>query len=348
MASFSRKKSILGALVIAAVMVVGAYVVSGSGLGIFSASTVNAQSTQALLAAYAQKDSDADGLPDWEESLYGTDPNNPHSISPTMLDGQAVAQGLIKPKFSTASAQNSTATSTTDVAENIPGVLPAPGSLTDQFAQNLFGQYISQSNGTEPTQEQITTYAQNAVQSLVQNHSTQNAFTPANEHVSGTGNTALMAYAADTQAALAKDAPQLDKNEIDYFSDALANKNSTATASLAALGKSYINDGPRLMQVTVPTEAQYAHLAIANATSRLGEDITDMSYLNTDPLRAYLGLSAYEKDSLSFLQAFSDMGAVFNSESVTVSEGQQGSSFYKAVTTAATKMTAVKAQATSS
>ncbi|MGZ2907003.1 thrombospondin type 3 repeat-containing protein, partial [Pseudomonas aeruginosa] len=77
------------------------------------------------------KDSDNDGLPDWEEALYGTDPHNAHSISPTLTDGQAVAEGLIKPQMSIASS------SPQNILDSIPGQLPADGSLTQQFSQDF-------------------------------------------------------------------------------------------------------------------------------------------------------------------------------------------------------------------
>ena len=41
----------------------------------------------------ANKDSDNDGLKDWEEKIYGTDPNNPDTDGDGYLDGKEIANG---------------------------------------------------------------------------------------------------------------------------------------------------------------------------------------------------------------------------------------------------------------
>lgn len=45
------------------------------------------------IAAEAAKDSDGDGLKDWEEAVWGTDPQNPDSDKDKTTDGEEIAQG---------------------------------------------------------------------------------------------------------------------------------------------------------------------------------------------------------------------------------------------------------------
>jgi hypothetical protein len=329
MAVFSRKNGTLAALSLSALLIVGAYIFSTPGLAFFSVNNVNAQSTQDLLKAYAQKDSDGDGLPDWEEALYGTDPNNAHSISPIYTDGQAVAMGLIKPRFSVQGS--SVSASSTDVS-NLPGTTPAAGSMTDQFAQNIFSQYISQSDGTDPTPDQISALAQSAIQNVVQQRSTQDAYVLSQEKIQGTGPDALKTYASAAQDAVSNKTPSTLKNEIDFFSDAMATtSNQTDIDHLKMIGNSLTQTAARLISVPVPTEAQSAQLALSNSFAHLGQDVTDMSYLNTDPLRAYLGLSSYQQDSMPMLQALSQMSGVFDSEQVSLAENDPGYAFFHIV-----------------
>jgi hypothetical protein len=337
MASFSRKTGILGALAIAGVLIVGALVLS-SNASLFSPGKANAESTQALLQAYAQKDSDNDGLPDWEEALYGLDPHNAHSFSPNMTDGEAVSRGLVKPKFMTATA------TTTDTS-TIPATTAAPNSLTDQFAQSLFTQIVSQSNGTEPTPAQITQFAQAAITSLVQAHTTQNKYSLSDEKKSTGGPDTLRTYIATIESALAKNNPHTTKSEIDYFSDAVNTSDTSGLASVAKIGAAYAAEAPAVMNISVPSEAQYAHLELANAFARMGEDISNMSAMNTDPLRAYLGLAAYKNDAPTFIQAFADMNSVLQSEQVQFSDGQPGRNFYLLLQNAAKQQTPVNASA---
>src|SRR3989344_3578766 len=86
----SRTFLTIGALIIGAGFIVVAFLSSHP-----VASPVSAESTAELLKAYAAKDTDGDGLPDWQEALYGTDPTNPRSVQASMTDAEAVAKGLV-------------------------------------------------------------------------------------------------------------------------------------------------------------------------------------------------------------------------------------------------------------
>ena len=335
MASFSRKTGIIGALVIAGVLIVGSIVLSGAGLSFLNPSTANAASTQALLQELATRDSSNSGAPDWEVELYGGDPSNPHSFSPTLTNGQAIAEGLVKPKFLTQTPSNTDNASSTSVQDEPDGITATPNSLTQQFAQYLLTQYLAQSasdqsNGTQPSDSDIATLAQSAMQTFAQQHEQQDVYALTQVQTAGTGPAALTTYAVAAEKALAANTVATDESELDYFSDAIEKNDPTALAKVVAIGKAYTTLAPALMQIKVPTEAQYAHLEIANAAARLGGDITDLGTMNTDPLRAYIGLSQYQTDAASLAKGFSDMAAVFSSEGVTIVPGDPGYFFLNA------------------
>ena len=93
MSFFSTKAgSITIALAFAVIVITGAWFLSKPG----GASLANAESTEALLKSYAIQDTDGDGLPDWEESLYGTDPKKADTDGDGVNDAQAVKEGLVK------------------------------------------------------------------------------------------------------------------------------------------------------------------------------------------------------------------------------------------------------------
>ncbi len=58
-----------------------------------SQTTVQALPAATLPNALATADSDKDGLKDWEEQIYGTDPHNPDTDGDGTYDGEEVAQG---------------------------------------------------------------------------------------------------------------------------------------------------------------------------------------------------------------------------------------------------------------
>lgn len=325
MAASTRTIGIVIASVIAAGLVLSAVLLSGPLP--FHLARANAESTHDLLVTYAAKDSDNDGLPDWEEALYGTNPANPHSVNPSLTDGDAVAQGLVAPKFASA-------TTTPVDTSSIPGVDAAPSTLTDQFARQLFSQYLSERGGTQPTPEDIATFVEQGVANLEQTQSVPDAYRQADIRASGSGPDALLSYAAAAEQAFAAHAVQLPESEVDYFGDAVQKNDTAKLQQVRQIGAAYTATAKAYAAVAVPSEAAVPHLALANALARLGEDITDMSTLESDPLRAYLGLAKYQNDEPKLTKALATLYAVYASEEVVVPDGTTGSSFYHALSSA--------------
>ncbi|MDP3402478.1 MAG: thrombospondin type 3 repeat-containing protein, partial [bacterium] len=131
MAHSTRTLRIAAASLLAVLMVGGTYLSTGPNPFFGLTRIVGAQSSEELLREYAAKDSDSDGLPDWQEALYGTDPFNPESFRVGILDGEAVAQGLIEPRVTVRAEKEPTN------LDSIPGTVAAPSSLTDRFSQTL-------------------------------------------------------------------------------------------------------------------------------------------------------------------------------------------------------------------
>lgn len=319
--AYSRRTiSIIGALVIALLCIGGAYALSGPLP--FHILAANAESTHDLLVSYAAKDSDSDGLPDWEEALYGTDPNNPHSVSPTLTDGQAVAQGLVKPKVATA-----TSTPAVD-ASTIPGTTAGPSTLTDQFARALFSNYLTTRGNTTPTPTDIANFVETGVSQLVASDQTPDAFNAGEVRVAGQGPDALSTYAASMEQVLTANEPTEDKSEVEYLDDATAKNDTTALKKIAEIGKYYSAASQSMMKTSVPSELSTSHLALANSLARLGSDITDLSLYNSDPLRTFLGLKKYQDDAAAFSKALTNMYQVYTGENVFVGIGTPGSHFF--------------------
>jgi len=325
----TRTIGIVVASLIAAGLILTAVLFSGPLP--FHLSRANAESTHDLLVSYAAKDSDSDGLPDWEEALYGTDPNNPHSVSPNVTDGEAVAQGLVKPQFATA-------TTTPVDTKSLPGVDAGPQTLTDQFARQLFGQYLAQHANGQPTPEEIATFVEQGVANLQSNNAVPDTYTTSNARPSGSGPDALISYATSIDGVLSG-APQFPQSELDYFSDAVERGQTAELKQVRQIGASYSNMAKAYIALPVPKEALVPHTAVANAFARLGADITDMSTISTDPLRGYIGLAAYQNDAPRLITALAALDRVFEAENVHIADGTAGSAFYRAMTRAASVST---------
>lgn len=310
-------------------LVIGAYILSGGHLP--SASSVSAESTDALLKAYAAKDTDSDGLPDWEEALYGTDPNNAHSVRADLTDGQAVAQGLATPKYSgqpTTPKQSAPAIT----ASQIPGPTPANGSLTEQFAILFYNNYVTTRGDVHPTAAQMQTFAQGAVTELVKTRVRADAFSASNIKVVGSGTDALKAYAIAAEGAFKQHASKTPYGASTYFADAVERSDATALKNLKEIATSYADTAKALATIQVPREAAQAHLALANAMARVAATVDDLASVANDPIRGMLGLGSYDGDSKGFEDAMILVGKMFVAAGVSMNQGDPGYGYFRAAT----------------
>lgn len=334
MALDTPKRTLVISLTVAVVIIVGAYYFSGHH---FSLSTpVSAESTQEMLKAYATKDSDGDGLPDWEEALYGTDPTNAHSVRASLTDSQAVAQGLVTPQYATTPAAPHISSKQTEV----PGNAAAPGSLTDQFAQLFFSTYMNQRGAVAPSADDLQNFVQSAVAQLETTQVRINAYSTSDMHIVGQGGSALKLYAAAIDDAFTKNTVQLPYDELTYFADATEKNDPTALANVAKIGSAYLAIARASAAAPVPQEAASAHLAVVNAMARLGNTISDLAAVNDDPIRAMLGLQSYPGDVAQFATSLTAMNAVFAADGVQLTDIDAGHSFFHLTTVATEQSTA--------
>lgn len=311
---------------VAVSLVVVAYLFSGPFS--FRPSVVDAATAEALLKSYATKDSDADGLPDWQEALYGTDPTNPESVKAGVLDADAVAQGLVSPRFS-----NETAV----VADNsvIPGVTAGPTTLTDQFSKELFSQYLAARAKTTPTSAEINDFVSKRLDNLL---ATRYPITYSLKDIkkgSASGPSALRTYAASAEFAITSQKLKETQTELDYFELVVKKDDASAAKSVGAIGAMYSATAKSLLAVTVPPEAQSAHLALVNGYARIGAAVTDMASIQSDPVRGLVGISKYTELATQLTQSLASLNGVFKTLGVTIESGA-GSTLYALSAYAAT------------
>lgn len=313
---------------VAIAFIISSYVFSGPFS--FRPSSVDAASAESLLKSYATKDSDSDGLPDWQESLYGTDPANPESVKVGVLDGDAVAQGLVKPKL--------TGASTPEDAGNTGRVPGSPGddTLTAQFARDFFTSYTNTYGlGTNLTDEQLTAFTESAVEKLVRENIYIPKFTSAKVTVQGSGNGALRTYIIKTEQVFASNTIPSSKNELDYMSDSIERNDPAGLVQVQNISKAYLAIANAHLLVPVPAEAKDGHLRTVNAMVRMSEVIANMGSADSDPVRSLLGLMQYQEAARNLSASFAELNTVLTGNGVVFVEGEEGYSIYNATNKAA-------------
>lgn len=293
----TRTVSITVASVLAASMIALSFWFSGP----LTTKKATAEGFEELLAAYAKQDADADGLPDWQESLYGTDPKNPHSVDATLTDGEAVAQGLVKPKF-----ESQTPPEEVD-PETLPGEAPAPQSVTDTFARAFLEQYL-QSTGGQPMAE----LEQRAfVTFLMGDLSEKVAATLVSKYtitsVSQSQNVSVLTYVDNVERMLAAYRIPPDAANFLLLSQAyIEHGDQAARAKLLLQAQMYENLTAASLRLSVPPSLASAHLQMLRSFDTLGRMIRTVAAYEEDPLPVLGALSLYTPagyDSLTAMRA---------------------------------------------
>ncbi|MFZ1987693.1 MAG: thrombospondin type 3 repeat-containing protein [Minisyncoccia bacterium] len=272
-------------------LIAGAYLLSRTDKESFKFTSAQAEDTSDIIKRIAAKDTDADGLPDWEETLYGTDPTKSVSTSYGMSDAEAVAKGLLTPKINQPSA------TTTSAAVSIPGSAPGDDSLTDAFARTMFQQYL-QTSGGKPIDAQtrnalvtelVGQFAANTDNILVSGYATSSL------HISK--DKTLDTYASELETIFMSYNQSLTVETANplLLSDAYLNKGDTSALSkLENLTKVYVDIVAKLINTTVPTEFAGDHLALIRSFDLLARTTQAMAQIEHDPLVTLATLSAYK------------------------------------------------------
>ncbi|MHB1769606.1 MAG: hypothetical protein ACYCPH_00795, partial [Minisyncoccota bacterium] len=230
---------VVSATFVSAAFIGGAYMFAQ---GVESPSVAQASTETALLQAIATRDSNGDGLPDWEKALYGIPVNATTTdyFHLGMTDGEAVAKGLIVP---TAIANVPVATSSPSFSDGSLPPPPATGTVTAAFTKDFLALYLSakQASGGAPlSQADTMNIAQEALSQLSQMVTVAPDFKSIQDlTVSGSGSNALKTFAASAEAIFLKNTSDATTSEINYLQYAVEGNDATALTHIASIAKAY-------------------------------------------------------------------------------------------------------------
>lgn len=281
-----------------------------------------------LLKAIATKDSDGDGLPDWEESLYGADPNRVDSFGLNMPDGQAVAKGLVVPRaVAEYEVQTSSAAAKTPgIDDSIPPP-PTEGTLTAVFAQTLYVEYrvTREAKGADLSSAEIAAVTQKALRTFASSIKPSGDFKTSKDiSTAGSGEEALRAYAIAVDAIFQKNTDSTTKSELTYLQEVVQENKEDSLASIVAIAKAYRETAIGLSKLPVPTELSNEGLRLMNSLMRIAEVTTNFAQVRVDPLATMLALEQYPQATLDLAHALIGISNVYKKANITFAEGDSG------------------------
>lgn len=278
-----RTVSILIALALSGAFIAAGYFLSGP----FATQMVGAASNEALLKEYAQKDTDGDGLLDWREVVYGTDPENAHSVDAAMTDAEAVAAGKVTPRFASETVEAPLITDEDFEVDNA-----APGSVTDEFAKVFFQTYMESAEGgtgASATNDQLVKEFMTELNAYV-SQKIRSTYSATSVRTSDT--VTVQAYAAAIEQVLKAHPVPSDPLEF-YVESYIVNENQASQEGVVLFADAYTDIASDLQGVIAPPAFASSHASLVRAFTELGKTTTFVAEYESDPLGTSLALGAY-------------------------------------------------------
>ena len=264
-----------------------------------------------LVSDNIQKDSDNDGLPDWEETLWKTNPNKPDTDNDGTSDGNEVAarRDPLKPNTAkpgeipndfldnsgstNASSTSKTATTTEDTNEKMAGEFfskyfamnGGKQPLSDESKNDLMQSVIS--DNFNPSQFTFKSYTLKDVQII------SGQITPASKNV----------YLSSISQVFKNDNFRLDFNEAQIIQKAVGAQDETILKQTDTVITKYNKVISDLLKIPVPASLVQNHLSIVNSLYGIVQCIPIMRKGYQEPLYLLNVLVPYQNYTTSLLNS---------------------------------------------
>ncbi|MES2087921.1 MAG: hypothetical protein V4467_02920 [Patescibacteria group bacterium] len=272
-------------------------------------------------------DTDSDGLKDWEEQLWKTDPKNPDSDGDGALDGEEIKTGRDPLK-----AGPNDKLDTDTITAKINPETESDLSETDKFSRELFVKIIAAGESdTPPTEADYENFLNQTIQQQIdaqkiKNYTSEDVKVDAEETPEK-----IRAYGNTIASILTKKPPQKLEFEIAIVDRAQTKNDPEELKKLEPLIAEYKRIEHDLIKVTVPKSALKNHLLLINATTAMAWSITGLEYVLSDPLKALPGVTAYSDNADGFQNAIRSFKSYFDSAGIIFQSTDSGYQFFDTI-----------------
>lgn len=258
-------------------------------------------------------DEDEDGLLDWEETIRLSDPKNPDTDGDGTLDGAEIKAGRNPTVAGPDDTLKETTLPKTDANKPIYEHY-TPGTLSDQWSQNLIGNFLNNINNPEFTPEA----SQELFTKLVTDVDTMTdvkidlkledvkTFDFNEDQVKEYGNSLAIINA-------------------DYIKKLTETKNGDSKTYLNNISEVYYSTANLIMQLDVPAPLAAIHLEMAKNLIQVGESISTINNKSqTDPLLALFSIQNYNEAAESQTRMYTTVSKYFKDNGIIFESNEPG------------------------
>ncbi|MDP1729469.1 MAG: hypothetical protein Q8L27_04665, partial [archaeon] len=272
----------------------------------FSKENQNKLATQKLtINELLQKDSDGDGVMDWEEGLWGTDPNNTKTFN-DMPDAE-----YVKSKREALKTPGGNGLDNSSLTE------------TDKFAQQFFASIAAlKQNGqidTNTINNISSTLGQNIVDpTIIDKYNNQDAKINGIDSIESQKTYYLTIKNLFTTYSKKGLGNETEITGTLASSGITAEEKTKYTNQLAQIADAYQEYAQKIIETQVPRSLISYHIAIANSANNTGIAVRNMTKVTDDPIVGLSGLSQYQKYSEDLISSVGNLESVLYNNGIIV------------------------------
>lgn len=286
--------------------------------------------SETLGAAALIADSDRDGLKDWEEELWRTDPLNPD----TDKDGTGDAEEIKKGRNPVIPGPNDKLDSESVATKINPGAKKVV-SDTERLARELFATYLSTRQEGLPLNQNEIANIIDTVSASVPEESPRLFTEKEAKSFSGETPEALHVYGNALGALLKKPWPSRE-NELAIFERVIRDENPETArldlANLTPIALAYGNFGKAIAAMSAPQSGLAIHLRVANTAVEIGTAISGMGAAFDDPIKTISSVARYLEAAPRLGETLSALRNFFETRGISFAETEDGYALWRATT----------------
>ncbi len=278
----------------------------------------------------ANKDSDGDGLKDWEEILWKTDIHNPDTDKDGTSDGEEVKNGRDPMVPNTAPIGKIPNDKLKTPEEMKSADNPnQKANLTTRISQEFADQYFA--NKGMANGGQLAVNAQkNIANALALNFEKNTAsyadvFTKEDIKISNTLDE--KSYLNDLGYALEKNFRGADSSELSIVASAVSSKDFSKINNLKTILTAYKNTVNFLKNQSVPAGFADLHITLLNSMQNTLFAVRNMQQIENDPAKGMVGVKLYLKEVERAKIYLSSLKDKIRSDKITFAENDGGAFF---------------------
>jgi len=270
------------------------------------------------------KDSDRDGLKDWEEELWETDPQNPDTDGDGTNDGDETKENRdpTKPGPDDALPEPSQ-------QENTSRENGLNNTKTRAITNQILNQYLFLRQNGGASEDDIQNLARQITSTSVFN-SQSNIYTRDDINISTDNSKEALHTYTNTIANIFENSPyEESSNEIDIISQAISQSSASKLQELTPVAGAYRSINEEFLSVSVPSALVDIHLAFLNNFERIASSLLEARYFYNDPLRGFGGIGTYQKAALKVNENVLRLKSVLAKERVVFTSKDSGYVFFE-------------------